>query len=109
VVATVDMNFMLGIDVISKTDLISMLPKRFVAMHAERFGIAWVTSPMSVGRQPVMAVAPKAATQQRKGVMAPRVQLKPCAPWRQRAQSVVFLSKLWRRSRVGAGGAGPAP
>ena len=52
---------MLGIDVISKTDLISMLPKRFVAMHAERFGIAWVTAPMSVGRQPVMAVAPKVA------------------------------------------------
>lgn len=54
-------NFMLGIDVISKTDLISMLPKRFVAMHAERFGIAWVTSPISVGRQPVNAVAPKVA------------------------------------------------
>ena len=54
-------NFMLGIEVISKTDLISMLPKRFVAMHAERFGIAWVTAPVSVGRQPVMAVAPKVA------------------------------------------------
>ena len=46
-------NFMLGIEVISKTDLISMLPQRFVAMHAERFGIAWVPSPVSVGLQPV--------------------------------------------------------
>jgi DNA-binding transcriptional LysR family regulator len=54
-------NFMLGIDVISKTDLISIQPQRFVAMHAERFGIAWVEVPLSVGRQPVLAVAPKVA------------------------------------------------
>ena len=54
-------NFMLGIELISRTDLISMLPQRFVAMNAERFGIAWVEAPLSVGHQPVMAVAPKAA------------------------------------------------
>jgi DNA-binding transcriptional LysR family regulator len=54
-------NFMLGLDVISKTDLISMLPKRFVAMHAERFGIAWAQAPLSIGLQPVLAVAPKVA------------------------------------------------
>jgi DNA-binding transcriptional LysR family regulator len=54
-------NFMLGIDVISKTDLISIQPQRFVAMHAERFGIAWVEAPFAVGRQPVLAVAPKVA------------------------------------------------
>lgn len=54
-------NFMLGIELISRTDLISMLPQRFVAMNAERFGIAWAEAPLSVGHQPVMAVAPKAA------------------------------------------------
>jgi DNA-binding transcriptional LysR family regulator len=54
-------NFMLGIEVVSRTDLISMLPQRFVAMHAEQFGVAWVPSPLSIGIQPVMAVAPKAA------------------------------------------------
>jgi len=54
-------NFMLGIELISRTDLISMLPQRFVAMNAERFGIAWAKAPLSIGHQPVMAVAPKAA------------------------------------------------
>ena len=52
---------MLGIEMVSKTDLISILPQRFVAMHAERFDVAWVPAPVSVGLQPVMAVAPKAA------------------------------------------------
>ena len=54
-------NFMLGIEMVSKTDLISILPQRFVAMHAERFGVAWVKAPVSAGLQVVVAVAPKVA------------------------------------------------
>jgi DNA-binding transcriptional LysR family regulator len=54
-------NFMLGIEMVSRTDLISILPQRFVAMHAEQFDVAWVPAPVSVGIQPVMAVAPKVA------------------------------------------------
>ena len=54
-------NFMLAIDLVSKTDLISVLPKHFVAMHARRFGIVMAKLPFDETWPPVKAVVPKVA------------------------------------------------
>lgn len=54
-------NFMFALAVISQTHLISALPRRFVAMHAARFGIIGVELPLPLGRFRLNAVASKAA------------------------------------------------
>jgi DNA-binding transcriptional LysR family regulator len=54
-------NFMLAVDLVSKTDLISVLPRYFVEMHAGRFDIITVPLPLQDFWPPVKAVVPKAA------------------------------------------------
>lgn len=54
-------NFMFALAVIAGTDLISALPRRFVAMHAARFGVVAVDPPLPLTRFPLVAVAPKVA------------------------------------------------
>ncbi|WEX86415.1 LysR family transcriptional regulator [Sinorhizobium garamanticum] len=54
-------NFLLALDLVSKTQLICFLPKRFVAMHAERFAVATTKLPLGLGSPSVQAVVPKAA------------------------------------------------
>lgn len=54
-------NFMFALAVIADTDLICALPRRFVAMHAMRFGVVGVEAPLPLGRFRLNAVAPKVA------------------------------------------------
>jgi DNA-binding transcriptional LysR family regulator len=54
-------NFMFALAVIAETDMISALPRRFVAMHASRFGVVGLEAPLSLGRFRLNAAAPKAA------------------------------------------------
>ncbi|HYG88516.1 MAG TPA: LysR family transcriptional regulator [Azospirillum sp.] len=54
-------NFMLALDLVSKTELIAVLPKRFVEMHARRFGVAITKLPLPLSPRPILAVAPKVA------------------------------------------------
>lgn len=54
-------NFMFALAVIAETDLISALPRRFVAMHGARFGVVSVDAPLTMERSRVRAVAPKVA------------------------------------------------
>lgn len=54
-------NFMFALAVIAQTDLICALPRRFLAMHAARFGVVGVDAPLALGRFRLNAVAPKAA------------------------------------------------
>jgi len=54
-------NFMFALAVIAETDLISALPRKFVAMHAARFGIVRVEAPLPLGRFRLNAVTPKVA------------------------------------------------
>jgi len=54
-------NFMFALAVIAETDLISALPKRFVAMHAARFGVQSLDVPIPLPDFRLNAVAPKAA------------------------------------------------
>lgn len=54
-------NFMFALAVIAETDLVAALPRRFVAMHAARFGVIGVEPPLSFGRSQLNAVAPKVA------------------------------------------------
>ncbi|MCZ4092303.1 LysR family transcriptional regulator [Sinorhizobium psoraleae] len=54
-------NFLLALDLVSKTQLICFLPKRFVAMHAERFAVATAKLTLGLGSPSVQAVVPKAA------------------------------------------------
>ncbi|HEY9647882.1 MAG TPA: LysR family transcriptional regulator [Chroococcidiopsis sp.] len=54
-------NFMFALAVLAETDLISALPKRFVAMHAQRFGVVGIEAPLSLGRFRLNAVVPQAA------------------------------------------------
>lgn len=54
-------NFMLAAEIVAETDLLSALPRRFVAMHAARFGIMGLDAPVPLPGSPVNAVASKAA------------------------------------------------
>jgi DNA-binding transcriptional LysR family regulator len=54
-------NFMFALAIIADTDLICALPRRFAAMHAQRFEVVSVEAPLPLGRFPLNAVAPKAA------------------------------------------------
>lgn len=54
-------NFMFALAVIAETDLVSALPRRFVAMHAARFGIAAMEPPLPLPGFRLNAVAPKVA------------------------------------------------
>lgn len=54
-------NFMLALAVIAETDLITALPRRFVAMHAARFGVLCLEAPLELPSFSVNAVAPEVA------------------------------------------------
>jgi DNA-binding transcriptional LysR family regulator len=54
-------NFMFALAVVAETDLICVLPRRFVAMHATRFGIVGLEAPLALPDFRLHAVAPKVA------------------------------------------------
>jgi DNA-binding transcriptional LysR family regulator len=54
-------NFMFALAVIAETDLISALPRRFVALHAARFGVIGVEAPVPLGSFRLNATAPEVA------------------------------------------------
>jgi DNA-binding transcriptional LysR family regulator len=54
-------NFVFALAVIAATDLISALPRRFVAMHAVRFAVMALDAPLRLPRFRLNAVAPKVA------------------------------------------------
>ncbi len=55
-------NFLFALAAISETDLVAALPRRFVAMHAARFGVIGREPPLSLGRFGLNVIAPKVAT-----------------------------------------------
>jgi len=54
-------NFMFALAITAETDLLSALPRRFVAMHAGRFGVVGLDPPLPLPRFRLNAVAPKVA------------------------------------------------
>jgi DNA-binding transcriptional LysR family regulator len=54
-------NFMLALDLLTRTQLVCVLPKRFVEMHAERFAVTTAKLPLDLGVSSIQAVVPKAA------------------------------------------------
>jgi DNA-binding transcriptional LysR family regulator len=54
-------HFMFALAVIAETDLISALPRRFVAMHAARFGVLGLDAPLPLINSRNNAVVPKVA------------------------------------------------
>ena len=54
-------NFMMALATIAETDLVGALPKHLVATHAARFGLVSLKSPLPPRRDPICAVASKAA------------------------------------------------
>jgi DNA-binding transcriptional LysR family regulator len=54
-------NFMLALSLVAETDLVSALPRRFVAMHAERFGVLGLDAPLPLPTSRLNAIAPKVA------------------------------------------------
>lgn len=54
-------NFMMALALIAETDLIAALPRRLVAVHAARFGLVSVESPLPPRRDPIRAIVSKTA------------------------------------------------
>jgi DNA-binding transcriptional LysR family regulator len=54
-------NFMFALAVIAETDLISALPRRFIAMHAARFGVVGLDAPLPLVNSRLNAITPKVA------------------------------------------------
>ncbi|MBE7369894.1 LysR family transcriptional regulator [Ramlibacter pallidus] len=54
-------NFLFALSVIAETDLVSALPRRFVALHGARHGVTVVEPPLPLGKFQLRAVAPHAA------------------------------------------------
>lgn len=54
-------NFMFALAIVAETDVISALPRRFVAMYAARFGVVGLEAPLPLGLFRLHAVTPRAA------------------------------------------------
>ncbi len=54
-------NFMMALALIAETDLIGALPRKLVAMHAQRFGLTSVEAPLPPMQYRIRAIAPKVA------------------------------------------------
>jgi DNA-binding transcriptional LysR family regulator len=54
-------NFMMALALIAETDLIGALPRKLVAMHAQRFGLTSVEAPLPPMLYRIRAIAPKVA------------------------------------------------
>ena len=54
-------NFMFALAIVAETDLISALPRRFVALHGRRFGVVSTEAPLPLDRFRVRAIAPTVA------------------------------------------------
>ena len=54
-------NFMFALAVVSQTDLICALPRRFAAVHAARFGVVAIESPLPLGEFTLNLVVPEVA------------------------------------------------
>lgn len=54
-------NFMMALAIISETDLVTALPRRFAAAHASRFGVVSVEAPLRLPRFQIRAITPKVA------------------------------------------------
>jgi DNA-binding transcriptional LysR family regulator len=54
-------NFMFALAVVAETDFVAALPRRFAAMHAQRFGIVSLEPPLALTRFRLQAIASKAA------------------------------------------------
>jgi DNA-binding transcriptional LysR family regulator len=54
-------DFSNGLAIVAETDLIAAMPRRFVAMHAARFGVVSREVPLRLRKYQLRAVATKAA------------------------------------------------
>jgi DNA-binding transcriptional LysR family regulator len=54
-------NFMFALAVVSESDLVCAVPRRFAAVHAARFGVVAVDAPLPLGQFKVNIVAPQVA------------------------------------------------
>ncbi|WP_324763936.1 LysR family transcriptional regulator (plasmid) [Sinorhizobium meliloti] len=54
-------NFLLALDLLTRTELVCVLPRRFVEMHAERFAVGTAKLPLDLGASSIQAVVPKSA------------------------------------------------
>jgi DNA-binding transcriptional LysR family regulator len=54
-------NFMFGLAVLAETDLIAAYPRRFIAMHASRFGVVGIDAPIPLGHFKMNSIVPKVA------------------------------------------------
>ena len=54
-------NSMFALAVVSDSDMVTALPRRFVALHAARFGVVGLEAPLSLGSFRLNAVAPEVA------------------------------------------------
>ena len=54
-------NFMMALAIVSETDLVTALPRRFAAVHAPRFGVVSTEAPLRLPRFPIRAITPKVA------------------------------------------------
>ncbi len=55
-------NFMMALALVAEGDMITATPRRFMAMHAERFGVVGVEAPLQLPHFPIRAITPKVAT-----------------------------------------------
>jgi DNA-binding transcriptional LysR family regulator len=61
-VALTASNFFLALAIVAETDLVAALPRRFAAMHAKRYPVAFAEPPVPLLSSPIRAIAPKVAT-----------------------------------------------
>lgn len=54
-------NFLFALDVLSRSDMVAALPRRFMAAQAARFGVVAAEAPVPLGRFSLTAVVPDAA------------------------------------------------
>lgn len=54
-------NFMMALGIVSETDLITALPRRFVSLHSAQLGVMTMEAPLALPRFRIRAIAPRVA------------------------------------------------
>jgi DNA-binding transcriptional LysR family regulator len=97
-------NFMMALALIAETGLVAALPRHLVERHAARFGLTSAELPVTLGRDPIRAVATKAAMMDA-GVawlfeLLPTIGAGPKSGQRDKLRPVAFRRSSERSSRT---------
>ena len=88
-------NFMMALAIISETDLVTALPRRFAAAHASRFGVVSVEAPLRLPRFQNSRDHAQGCPRGRRASLAFRGDFASCSLQIRQSQETSLRSRAW--------------